>query len=178
MSKSSKSKVIIVGAGAAGIAAACRLIEDGLKNVTILEAKNRIGGRLHTVDFGKFNKHRNLFTIEKPLMFWTPTVKLSKTVVKITYSNVFLFRGHRMQNQKMLLQLTMLSISEANGSMAKMRMWSTILRIPTTCWSLPTILMTLTNNPLSMLEGRLFRKNKALGYGNCIMKSVTKLQRN
>ncbi|XP_043460908.1 spermine oxidase-like [Leptopilina heterotoma] len=47
----SQSKIIIIGAGASGIAAACRLIEKGFQNVTILEAKNRIGGRIHTVNF-------------------------------------------------------------------------------------------------------------------------------
>lgn len=44
--------VIIIGAGAAGISAACRLYQRGIKNLTILEAKNRIGGRINTVDFG------------------------------------------------------------------------------------------------------------------------------
>ncbi|KOC63640.1 Spermine oxidase [Habropoda laboriosa] len=44
-------KTIIIGAGAAGIAAATRLMKNGLENVTILEAKNRIGGRINTVDF-------------------------------------------------------------------------------------------------------------------------------
>ncbi|XP_043269280.1 spermine oxidase isoform X3 [Venturia canescens] len=48
---STQTKVVIVGAGVAGIAAACRLIEEGFKNIIILEAKNRIGGRIHTVDF-------------------------------------------------------------------------------------------------------------------------------
>lgn len=46
-------KIIIIGAGAAGIAAAARLIEKGLKNITILEGKDRIGGRIHTVEFCK-----------------------------------------------------------------------------------------------------------------------------
>lgn len=43
--------VIVIGAGASGIAAASRLIENGLnpKNITILEAQNRIGGRIHTI---------------------------------------------------------------------------------------------------------------------------------
>lgn len=45
-------KIIIIGAGAAGIAAAARLIEKGLENVKILEGKDRIGGRIHTVKFG------------------------------------------------------------------------------------------------------------------------------
>lgn len=44
--------VIIVGAGASGIAAATKLYENGFQNLTILEAQNRIGGRVHTVPFG------------------------------------------------------------------------------------------------------------------------------
>lgn len=48
-------KVIVIGAGASGIAAATRLYERGIKNILVLEAENRIGGRVHTVDlpFGK-----------------------------------------------------------------------------------------------------------------------------
>ncbi|ETN62131.1 spermine oxidase [Anopheles darlingi] len=41
--------VLIVGAGAAGIAAAARLLEHGFYNLTILEGENRIGGRIHSV---------------------------------------------------------------------------------------------------------------------------------
>lgn len=44
-------KIIIIGAGAAGIAAARRLLEKGLQHITILEASDRIGGRIHTVEF-------------------------------------------------------------------------------------------------------------------------------
>lgn len=46
--------VIIVGAGASGIAAASKLFQNGFKNVKILEAENRIGGRVFTTKFGKF----------------------------------------------------------------------------------------------------------------------------
>uniref|UniRef100_A0A6E8WDC7 Amine oxidase n=1 Tax=Anopheles coluzzii TaxID=1518534 RepID=A0A6E8WDC7_ANOCL len=45
-------RIVIIGAGAAGVAAATRLIERGYKNLKILEAENRIGGRIHTVPFG------------------------------------------------------------------------------------------------------------------------------
>uniref|UniRef100_A0AAR5PBI1 Amine oxidase domain-containing protein n=1 Tax=Dendroctonus ponderosae TaxID=77166 RepID=A0AAR5PBI1_DENPD len=48
------AKVIIVGAGASGIACATRLIAKGF-DVTILEAENRIGGRIHSVHFGGTN---------------------------------------------------------------------------------------------------------------------------
>lgn len=42
-----ESDIIIVGAGAAGLAAARELCDAG-QNVVILEARNRIGGRIHT----------------------------------------------------------------------------------------------------------------------------------
>lgn len=43
-------EVIIIGAGVAGIAAATRLFEHGIENILVLEAENRIGGRVNTVD--------------------------------------------------------------------------------------------------------------------------------
>ena len=43
--------IVIVGAGASGVAAATYLLEQGHKNLIILEAENRIGGRVHTVPF-------------------------------------------------------------------------------------------------------------------------------
>ncbi|XP_029660903.1 spermine oxidase-like [Formica exsecta] len=50
---SKKTKTIIVGAGAAGIAAASKLLQQGMDDFVILEANNRIGGRIHTVNFGE-----------------------------------------------------------------------------------------------------------------------------
>ncbi|XP_016999960.2 peroxisomal N(1)-acetyl-spermine/spermidine oxidase isoform X1 [Drosophila takahashii] len=46
------SRILIVGAGASGIAAATRLLENNFGNVQILEAENRIGGRIQTICFG------------------------------------------------------------------------------------------------------------------------------
>ena len=46
-------KIVIIGAGMAGISAAKTLLENGMKNVKIFEASNRVGGRIHTMDFGR-----------------------------------------------------------------------------------------------------------------------------
>src|SRR5688572_5986892 len=46
-SSTPQKKVVIIGAGAAGIAAATKLKKAGF-DVTILEARNRIGGRIWT----------------------------------------------------------------------------------------------------------------------------------
>ncbi len=40
--------VVIVGAGLAGLTAAKYLYDAGCTNITILEARNRIGGRVFT----------------------------------------------------------------------------------------------------------------------------------
>ncbi|XP_044746652.1 spermine oxidase-like [Coccinella septempunctata] len=44
----SAAKVIIIGAGASGIATASRLLEQNITDFIILEAENRIGGRIHS----------------------------------------------------------------------------------------------------------------------------------
>ncbi|KAF2889025.1 hypothetical protein ILUMI_17148 [Ignelater luminosus] len=49
---SATPSVIIVGAGSAGIAAASKLLQNNITNVIILEAENRIGGRIYSVKFG------------------------------------------------------------------------------------------------------------------------------
>lgn len=45
-------QVIIIGAGAAGIAAATKLLLNGFRNILILEGQDRIGGRIHTIPHG------------------------------------------------------------------------------------------------------------------------------
>ncbi|XP_076165543.1 uncharacterized protein LOC143145744 isoform X2 [Ptiloglossa arizonensis] len=47
-------RIVIVGAGAAGIATASKLLENGFEDVLILEAENRIGGRINTTEFDEY----------------------------------------------------------------------------------------------------------------------------
>ena len=47
-----KTKVLVLGAGAAGVGFANRLLEKGQTDFMVLEAKNVIGGRLRDTKFG------------------------------------------------------------------------------------------------------------------------------
>ena len=46
-------RVVIVGAGISAIAAANLLINEGIEDVVILEATDRVGGRIYSIDLGK-----------------------------------------------------------------------------------------------------------------------------
>lgn len=50
--KNMDKKIIIIGSGAAGFAAASKLISNGFENIVLLEAEDRIGGRVHTIPYG------------------------------------------------------------------------------------------------------------------------------
>jgi spermine oxidase len=45
-------KIVIVGAGLSGMSAAAKLMEKGFTDIVILEAEDRIGGRIHSVPYG------------------------------------------------------------------------------------------------------------------------------
>ena len=45
-------KVAIIGAGLSGLSAAHHLVNNGVEDVVILEARHRIGGRIHTIKQG------------------------------------------------------------------------------------------------------------------------------
>jgi len=44
-------KIVVVGAGASGVACATKLLELGFQNVLVVEAEDRVGGRIHTIPF-------------------------------------------------------------------------------------------------------------------------------
>ena len=45
----SSYQVIVIGAGIAGLTACQKLIESGVKNILLLEAGDRPGGRIHSI---------------------------------------------------------------------------------------------------------------------------------
>lgn len=49
-----EAQVVIVGAGLAGLAAAQRLYESGIRDVMVLDSQNRIGGRVQTIDHSDY----------------------------------------------------------------------------------------------------------------------------
>lgn len=46
-----EKQVVVIGSGLAGFAAAAKLIENGIDDILILEAENRIGGRIYSVPY-------------------------------------------------------------------------------------------------------------------------------
>ncbi|XP_017838418.1 spermine oxidase [Drosophila busckii] len=48
-----EQKIVVIGAGASGIACATKLLEYGFQNVLVVEAEPRLGGRIHTIPFGE-----------------------------------------------------------------------------------------------------------------------------
>lgn len=49
-----KCKFIIIGAGMAGLSAANHLIQNGMEDFIVLEARKRIGGRIVSIQIGKW----------------------------------------------------------------------------------------------------------------------------
>ena len=67
--KSTRSKFVIVGAGMAGITAAHTLSKAGETDFVILEARDKIGGRMETVDFGGYTIERGANWIQGTTVF-------------------------------------------------------------------------------------------------------------
>ena len=66
-SPSAKQKVIVVGAGISGLAAARFLMNTGRFDVLVLEARpDRIGGRIWTHKFGNAQIRRSIIVCNAP----------------------------------------------------------------------------------------------------------------
>jgi monoamine oxidase len=77
--------VLVIGAGAAGLSAARILLKAGI-SVTILEGRNRIGGRIHTIEGEGFS-----FPVEAGAEFMHGDLPFTKSLMK--ESNVSYFAG-------------------------------------------------------------------------------------
>lgn len=77
--------VIIIGAGAAGLSAA-RILSRSKKSVCILEARNRIGGRIHTIRDKGFS-----FPVEAGAEFMHGDLPLTKALMR--EANISFFSG-------------------------------------------------------------------------------------
>jgi monoamine oxidase len=52
---SNRCRILIIGAGMAGLSAASHLVKNGITDFKILEARNRIGGRIVPTNTGRHN---------------------------------------------------------------------------------------------------------------------------
>ena len=50
-------RIVIIGGGASGLAAASKLYQNGFENVTIFEASERLGGRMHSIPAGMVTRN-------------------------------------------------------------------------------------------------------------------------
>jgi monoamine oxidase len=93
------SDVIVIGAGASGIAAAHHLTQNQ-KSVTLLEARNRIGGRIHTHHTPELSHPVELgaeFIHDRVPELWNLAKKQRRLVVELTESRV-LFQNGRFES--------------------------------------------------------------------------------
>jgi protoporphyrinogen oxidase len=62
-----KKKIIIIGSGVSGLAAGYSLKKNGVSDIAVLEARNRVGGRTYTLPYGcKLSvQHENLINFNR-----------------------------------------------------------------------------------------------------------------
>ncbi|CAB0033898.1 unnamed protein product [Trichogramma brassicae] len=86
------AKIVVIGAGASGIAAASKLFENGFHNVTVLEAAKRIGGRIFTIPDGNIQSD---FRLTLYINITLTTHELKKNFLIPSIDNVSLDFGAR-----------------------------------------------------------------------------------
>ncbi|RRT46317.1 hypothetical protein B296_00046993 [Ensete ventricosum] len=87
------ASVIIIGAGMSGISAAKTLSDAGVKDILILEATNRIGGRIRNTYFADLNVETGANWIEgvhgeEQNPIWEMAQQLGLRTFRSDYSNL------------------------------------------------------------------------------------------
>jgi monoamine oxidase len=90
--------LIIIGAGAAGLMAANELAKTG-KNITVLEAKNRIGGRIHTINHPQFS-----MPVEMGAEFEHGNLELTHKLVKEAGTELYKVVGKIWRQERNILK--------------------------------------------------------------------------
>jgi len=90
--------VVIIGAGAGGLMAAWELVQAG-KKVAVVESRNRIGGRAHTVDDNRFVQ-----PVELGAEFVHGNLELTQWLLKQTDANAYKVSGEIWQKENGQLQ--------------------------------------------------------------------------
>jgi choline dehydrogenase-like flavoprotein len=93
--------VVVVGAGAAGLAAAAELRKDG-RSVVVLEARDHIGGRVHTTELQEWGCHVDVGaswihgTMGNPVTLLRDEAKIQTAVTDVTSIAMFDLFGQRL----------------------------------------------------------------------------------
>lgn len=111
------NRIVVIGGGISGLAAANRLIELGHKNVTLIEASSRLGGIIETVERDGFLLERgpDSFISEKPeAIELAKRLNLESQLIQTNekYRRSFIVRNGRLR-----------AVPEGFQLMAPSRMW-------------------------------------------------------
>ncbi|HEU4632690.1 MAG TPA: NAD(P)/FAD-dependent oxidoreductase [Flavisolibacter sp.] len=90
--------VLIIGAGASGLMAALELVQTG-KKIAIVEARNRVGGRIHTASDNRFS-----IPLEMGAEFVHGNLELTQLLLKKANAKYFRLSGDMWQSEKGRLQ--------------------------------------------------------------------------
>jgi monoamine oxidase len=85
--------VIVIGAGTAGLIAAWEMVQTG-KTIVVAEAKDRVGGRIHTIDDKNFE-----MPVELGAEFVHGNLQLTQTLLKKAGAEQYKVRGNIWQNE-------------------------------------------------------------------------------
>ena len=90
MSDTLETGTVIIGCGVSGITTANTLLDNDYNDFLILESLNRIGGRVNTIDYGKFKlfNSSNFKIIKTKLNFFSKALSKNKSLAKFRQSKL------------------------------------------------------------------------------------------